>query len=266
MKPRKHITVLSLGAGVQSTALALLLEREMLDGFEKPQAAIFSDTKSEPGHVYQTVEWLREKLSYPIHTVSWGDLGKNTWKALTGHPVPERGHHQPGYIDLPIFSQSGMAKRQCTSVYKIAPIKREIRRIAESAPPALTATQYLGISTNEKQRAKPAREAWLNNQYPLIEHGWTRADCNDWLRREYPETVIRRSACYFCPYRSKSDWREIRDFYPAMYQDALAMERQMQEHPRGPWFLRSGGLQKGMEQDTLQPTLMGLDEPHCNLQ
>ena len=263
MKPKKHVTVLSLGAGIQSTALALLLERDLLPGCPKPQWAIFADTKAEPGHVYETIEWLRDKLSYPIVTTAWGDLAKNTWKALTGQPVPERGHHQPGYIDLPVFSESGIGKRQCTGVYKIRPIKQEIRRLADAAPPQLTATQYLGISTNETKRAKPAREQWIINRYPLIEHGWSRNDCLNWLNAKYPENPVKRSACYFCPFHTKAEWREIKGLYPGMYQDAVAMDRQMAEHPRGPWRLRAGGLENALANDNLQMKLMDEETPFC---
>ncbi len=232
MKPKKHVHVLSLGAGIQSTALALLLDRELLDGVTKPLWAIFADTKAEPPHVYQTLDWLETRISFPVIRTTWGDLAKNTWKALHGMPVPEQGHHQPGYIDLPVFSDSGIGRRQCTGVYKIRPIKKAIRELAEAASPALSATQYLGISANETRRAKPAREAWLTNSYPLIDHNWNRMDCAGFLDQEYPGHPVKRSACYFCPFHTTAEWRETRELYPNLYQDALAMDRQMAEHPQ----------------------------------
>ena len=261
---RKHVVVLSLGAGIQSTALALLLDQEALAGCPKPQWAIFADTRAEPPHVYETLDWLQERLSYPVVRTTWNDLAKNTWKAITGMPVPERGHHQPGYIDVPVFSEAGIGRRQCTGSYKIKPIKQEIRRLAESAPPKLTATQYLGISTNETRRAKPAREAWITNRFPLIEHGFTRMDCALWLDRHHQGHPVRRSACYFCPYHTAAEWREIAELYPNLYADALAMDRQMAEHPRGPWHLRQGGLQQSLASDQAQLRLSGMDDTFCN--
>ena len=262
-KPKKHVTVLSLGAGIQSTTLALLLDQDALEGFEKPLWAIFADTKAEPPHVYETLDWLSEKLSYPIVRTSWGDLARNTWKAIAGMPVPERGHHQPGYIDLPVFSETGIGRRQCTSVYKVRPIKQEIRKLAQSAPPHLTATQYLGISANETRRAKPAREAWITNSFPLIEHGWTRMDCLQWLNLNHPGHDVRRSSCYFCPFHNNADWREIAELYPNLYQDAAAMDRQMAEHPKGPWRLRAGGLEKALAGEQAQLRLPDPDDPFC---
>ena len=264
MKPKKHVVVLSLGAGVQSTALVLLLEADLLPGIPKPQVAIFADTLAEPPHVYQTLDWLEGKLSYPIVRTTRGNLAQNTWKAITGMPVPERGQHKPGYIDIPVFSDKGIGRRQCTGFYKVSAIKQAIRDFANSAPPALTATQYLGISSNETKRAKPAREAWITNQYPLIELNWTRTDCQLWLEQNHPEQKIRRSACYFCPFHSTADWREIAELYPNLYADALAMDRQMQEHPKGPWHLRAGGLAKlTAPQEDLQGRLFGSETHNC---
>ena len=131
----KHVVVLSLGAGVQSTALAIMLEQGTLPGLPKPDWALFADTRAEPMHVYETLEWLKPLVSFPIITTSWGDLRANTWRALRGEPVPERGHHTAGYIDIPIFSETGISRRQCTYVYKIRPIKAAIRELAGSKPP-----------------------------------------------------------------------------------------------------------------------------------
>ena len=251
-----HATILSLGAGIGSTAMALLLEQGILPGYAKPEAALFADTKSEPPHVYETVEWLRQYLSYPIITVSSGDLGANTWKALSRLPVPERGHHKAGYIDIPVFSESGIGRRQCTGFYKIKPIKAKIRELTNSKPPALTATQYLGISADEPKRIKPSQQKWLTSVYPLYDHGWTRAQCKQFLDDEYPGNPVRRSACYFCPYHTRAEWQEIKQLYPNLYQDAVAMDRALAEHPTGPWRLKQGGLEKSLAKQELQPPLL----------
>ena len=62
--------------------------------------------------------------------------------------------------------------------------------------PALAATQYIGISANETRRAKPARDAWLTNRYPLIDMGRKHTDCIEWLDANYPGHPVKRSACH----------------------------------------------------------------------
>ena len=53
---------LSLGAGVQSSVLALLLSRSdprlAENGYPKPDIAVFADTGWEPDYVYRHLDWL----------------------------------------------------------------------------------------------------------------------------------------------------------------------------------------------------------------
>lgn len=256
MPSHQRVVVLSLGAGIGSSAMALLVDNRRLPNVPRPDWAIFADTQSEPPHVYETVEWLRERLSFPVHTVTAGNLGANTWKALNGLPVPERGHHKAGYIDLPVFTRKGIGRRQCAGFYKIAPIKRKIRELAGSKPPRLQAVQYLGISSDEPRRIKTSRQKWLANRYPLHEHGWSRLDCRNYLDRYYPGNPVRRSACYFCPFHTSAEWLEIRELYPDLYQDALNMDQALAQHPTGPWHLKLGGLEAGLQKHLAQPRLI----------
>ena len=51
--------ILSLGAGVQSTTLALMAARgDLSPGFPQPMAAVFADTGWEPASVYRHLRWL----------------------------------------------------------------------------------------------------------------------------------------------------------------------------------------------------------------
>ena len=63
--------VLSLGAGVQSSTLALMIEKGEVPMVD---AAIFADTKSEQKAVYDWLNWLEAQLSYPVYRVSWRNL------------------------------------------------------------------------------------------------------------------------------------------------------------------------------------------------
>lgn len=69
------LRVLSLGAGVQSTTLALVAAHgeitPMLD------CAVFADTGEEPAGVYRHLAWLQSEdlLPFPIHVVRTGPLG-----------------------------------------------------------------------------------------------------------------------------------------------------------------------------------------------
>jgi hypothetical protein len=64
--------ILSLGAGVQSTTLALMVLRgDLPTSYARPVAAVFADTGFEPRRVYQHLLWLTQTLGdeLPVHIV-----------------------------------------------------------------------------------------------------------------------------------------------------------------------------------------------------
>jgi hypothetical protein len=69
-----RLRILSLGAGVQSTALALMAAYGEIGPM--PDCAIFADAGWEPKAVYEHLAWLRSSnvLPFPVHIVSAGDL------------------------------------------------------------------------------------------------------------------------------------------------------------------------------------------------
>ena len=65
---------LSLGAGVQSTTLALMAASGEI--MPMPDAAIFADTQAEPAKVYEHLDWLMGPgiLPFPVIVVTAGSL------------------------------------------------------------------------------------------------------------------------------------------------------------------------------------------------
>ena len=86
---------------------------------------------------------------------------------------------------------------------------------------------FLGISTDEMQRMKDAREKWKIHSFPLIENNWSRQDCLDYLRtiNLFPP----RSACYFCPYKTKKEWRHMRDHFPKEFEKACKYDESIRK-------------------------------------
>ncbi len=64
------LRVLSLGAGVQSTTLALMAVHGEIGPM--PDVAVFADTEWEPEPVYEHLRWLMSGniLPFPVHRVS----------------------------------------------------------------------------------------------------------------------------------------------------------------------------------------------------
>jgi hypothetical protein len=232
--PTVRLRVLSLGAGVQSTTLALMAAEGEIEPM--PDCAIFADTGWEPEAVYQHLRWLRSPnvLPFPVHVVSAGDIRADLLQASTG----ER------WASIPAFTRSvagtrveiGMIRRQCTKDYKIVPIRRKVRELADltrrRSPKTPVVEQWIGISLDEAIRIKPSFETWRVNRWPLIEQRMTRRDCIAWLEgHDYP--IPPKSSCIGCPFHSDAMWRRMRDHDPSAWADAVAIDRVIRTGLRG---------------------------------
>ena len=233
IRGRKPLQVLGLGAGVQSTVMALMAETGYL-GMERPDFAIFADTGWEPPGVYETLAWLKEQLSYPIHIVSNGNIRTNT---LAGNNPQGRP-----FIDMPVYTSNpdgttGIATRQCTRLYKMEPIYEFLRDYLgvepkRRAPKTTIVKMWLGITTDEVSRTKSgSRKEWIENSYPFIENEVSRAQLYTWFKERYPERNLPKSACIGCPYHTDRMWAEMQKNDPESFQDAIHVDWALRNIP-----------------------------------
>lgn len=197
------LTVISLGAGVQSTTMALMAAAGEITPM--PNCAIFADTGWEPAAVYEHLAWLEGVLPFPVHRVSGGDLRE---ALLAGG-----SRRSANFYTVPFFTtDGGMGRRQCTSHYKVEPIRKKVRELlgrSRGPVPANSASKWIGISLDEAMRMKPSGVQFEVNRWPLIEQRLRRSDCLRWLQRHgYPEPP--KSACLGCPYHSQEQWRDLK--------------------------------------------------------
>ena len=223
--PETKYTVLSLGAGVQSSCLALMAAKGEITPM--PDFAVFADTQAEPQSVYDWLDWLEKQLPFPVYRVSKGDLWSDE---LTPHKRKDGKSYMK--INIPVFGikpngqKTAAIGRACTSDYKIQPILNLIKSKCDikRAQKNITVTQWIGISWDELQRAKNPRHNWFQNRWPLIEKRMNRHHCLKWMTDNgYPEPP--RSACTFCPFHSDTEWRRLRDEEPHEFQKALIFDR-----------------------------------------
>ena len=237
MNAAPTLTVLSLGGGVQSSVMALMAGESLPPtgsggAFDRvPDCAIFADTHWEPPSVYEHLEWLGDRLSFPLYVVDNGRSLREDVKALTGHSGTRR------YVDIPIYLKGrdgegdGIGRRQCTDSYKVRPIRRRIRemlglRPRQRVPAGTTVELWLGISTDEAIRMKDSRDRWITNRYPLIEAGMSRRDCADWWEARY-DRPLERSACVACPFQSRQRWVETKRRWPELFAEAVEIDARM---------------------------------------
>lgn len=238
------LNVISLGAGVQSSVMALMAARGELTPM--PDCAIFADTQWEPQGVYDHLDWLETQLPFPVHRTTAGDIRADTLRELD--------QSNKRAASIPAFtSNGGMAMRQCTRQYKVDPIHKKLRELIglkprQRAPKEIVVRQWIGISTDEAVRMKPARDAWVQNTWPLIDAEMSRRDCLAWFERNYPGRVLAKSACIGCPFHNDALWREMKINDPESFADAVEFDR----------AFRSGG--KFKEERYLHRSCKPLDE------
>lgn len=216
----KHI--ISLGAGVQSSTMALMAARGEITPM--PDAAVFADTQCEPAEVYQWLGWLMEQLPFPVHQVTIGNLEQDVLNSKAIGRVAT-----PPFFTAGVAGKEGKLHRQCTRDYKINPInewcRREVLGLKKGQrAPKDTITQWIGISTDESHRAKLSKERWAVHRWPLLEKDMNRAQCLEWLQKNYGRKAP-KSACRWCPFHDNEFWKGLRDNQPVEWAKAVEFDR-----------------------------------------
>ena len=202
--------ILSLGAGVQSSTLALMMSKGLV---KPPECAIFADTQWEPKAVYNWLDWLEKQLPFPVYRVTEGNLRD---------AVLESKNSTGGRVaSIPWFMPGAMGRRQCTREYKIDPLRRKMRELVGRRGQVEVC---IGISVDEAHRMKPSRNKWQHHTWPLIDLRMTRADCLVWMERSgFPRPP--KSSCLGCPYHSDAQWQEIKDGPAEEWTDVVEIDR-----------------------------------------
>lgn len=232
LRNRDPTVVLSLGAGVQSSCLALMAERGEY-GLPKPDFAIFADTGWEPPEVYEHLDWLKSQISYEVVIVNSGNIKDN----ILDGKMPDGSK----FLGIPAFlvnpdGSTGILHRQCTTHYKTNPIHAYLREKLEiqpgrRAPRDVQVEMWLGISVDEAGRQKPNREEWVSKRYPLVQLGFTRGQLLKWFNENYPGRYLPTSSCIGCPYHSDAVWKQLKESDPKSFQDAVSVDWSLRNVP-----------------------------------
>lgn len=204
--------IISLGWGVQSFTLAVM---SALGDLPLVDYAIHADTTHERTATYEFAKrytpWLEERGIKVVTVINSATmLGKNS------------------IVDIPAFTFvegiKGMTRRQCTGAWKIVPMRRMIQQLRNGQP----VEQWLGISLDEVQRMKESNVKYITHRWPLIENRMSRHDCKLYLEKHGIE-IPPRSACVFCPFHSRTEWRDIRDNAPEDWTKAVQVDAQIRK-------------------------------------
>lgn len=232
------LKILSCGAGMQSTALALMscenAVRGMVhDGIPVYSAILFCDLGHEAPWVYSQVEFISaacRQCGIPFYILETGlyqtylrDFGRKRVSNAPFWTLDENG-------------KVGRLRRQCTLDYKIKVMQQFVKRELLGYRPNERIGPYdigrqemhLGFSAEEGQRRFESRHPLFVNKYPLIQMGWKRADCYGYtLERWGLET--KASACTFCPYHRNCYFEYLKLRHTGTYEELVALDEVLEE-------------------------------------
>lgn len=205
---------LSFGGGVNSTALLLLLT-ERGEEFE----TVFVNHGGDYPETYEYVDYLRDEGFEIIEIIP---------PAYCGCTTIEEYIYKYKFIP-------GRFARWCTMHFKVLPFLKYI-----TSP----CVAFIGFGHDEKHRAekrvkKHKLEKEVTYEYPLIDIQMNRVDCVD-LIKSHGFKVPSRSTCYFCPFQTKQEIRELFLNYPKLYEKVVEMETMCSGG--GKYFMKSKPL------------------------
>lgn len=210
---------ISYGGGVQSSALIVLAVQGRID---KVDAALFCNTGDDSEHP-DTLIYVREIMrpyceaaGLPLHEIQRTVRGES--QTLYGRMM---FHNRDSLSEpIPVYGYSGAPlSRVCTVDHKIRVLERWIKKNAERLP----VETFIGISTDEYERAKTGQNEYEIRRYPLLELGLNRIDCAN-IIAEAGLPVPPKSSCFFCPFHSILTWSELRRDRPDLFEKAAEIE------------------------------------------
>lgn len=230
--------ILSCGAGMQSTALALMSCESKLYGVmyeEVPiyDAIMFCDLGHEPQWVYKQVSFIKEACNrakipfYILDTHLYQDyidnFGKRRVVSIPFWSVDENG-------------KKGRMIRNCTLEYKINEMIKFTRyqllgyhkgeRTREEDIKAHE--MHLGFSFEEQRRCKENPNKMFVNKFPLVEMGLTRAD-NYQYNLEVWGLDTKASACNICPFHTNYFFQYVKQHSKSDYEDVVRMDELLEK-------------------------------------
>lgn len=239
--------ILSCGAGMQSTALALmacankLLNENRAESFnfrymEKVpiyDAVLFCDLGLEPDWVMNQVLFIKEACEwsgipfYILNSTLYEDYMNNFGtKRVTSIPfwsVDENG-------------KKGRMMRNCTLDYKIAIMQNFVRwellgykKGQRTKPEDIKAHEmHLGFSKEEEHRCKENKHKMFINKFPLCEMNLVRADNYAYIKDVWG-LETKASACCFCPFHTNYFFQYIKENHKYDYDRTIEFDQMLED-------------------------------------
>jgi len=203
MSKKKIRHILGLSGGKDSTALAVLLHKEI------PQMEyFFCDTHKELPETYDYLERIKVRLGIEIHYLE-AERGFDHWMEVYGGVLPSP------------------KMRWCTNFMKIRPLEKFV-----GDDEAIT---YIGIRADENRDGYISTKLNIQPVFPFKEREMLKGDIIRLLEDSgigLPDYYRwrSRSGCFFCFFQRKYEWIKLAEEHPNLFDEAVKYE---QEHKDG---------------------------------
>ena len=232
--------ILSCGAGMQSTALALMscenavrFPATLYPLVPVYDAVIFCDLGFEPPWVENQVKFTRLAcadakspfyiLKSPLYEDLMHNFGENRTVSIPWWTLRTDGHKakMPRFctIDYKIVTISNFVRWELLGYRKHQRLRDEDRKAHE---------MHMGFSLEESKRCKENQSPMFVNKFPLIEMGLTRADNYAYLMKRW-SLDAKASACTFCPFHTNFFYSYLKENEPEQYNSALEVDRLLRD-------------------------------------
>lgn len=235
--------ILSFGAGMQSTALALM-SCENAHATTKGQPAphpmvpvydlvIFCDLGFEPPWVLYQMEFTRKaceeagiafkSLPSPLYEDFMRNFGERRTISIPWWTLGADGH-------------KSKMPRNCTIDYKVEMISKYVRWevLGYKKGQRLRAEDkkahemHMGFSVEEAHRCKESPNPMFVNHFPLVEMGLTRADNFAYIKDVWG-LETKASACCFCPFHKNYFYQYLKENLSETYEQLVEMDELLRD-------------------------------------
>lgn len=238
-EPDMGYKILSCGAGMQSTALALMSCENKMKGFMVHPLVpiydliVFCDLGGEPAWVYEQVRFINEaceKAGIPFIVLDTN---------LYGYYMERFG--RKNVVSIPFWSvapdgSKAKMRRRCTIDFKILKIQQYARYNLHGYRPKQHTKKedigvhemHIGFSAEEARRSFKSLHPMYINRYPLIEMGLTRSDNFKYILEVWG-LETKASACVFCPFHRNYFYYHLMMNHENDYLQVTSMDKMLEE-------------------------------------
>ena len=223
MTQKKARQILGLSGGKDSTALAVLLHKEIPN-----MEYFFCDTHKELPETYEYLDRITARLGIKIHYLS-AERGFDHWLAVHNYLLPSP------------------KMRWCTVKMKIEPLEKFVGDDL--------AYSYIGIRADEDREGYVSTKPNIKPIFPFKKRGLVKQDIIQILEDSgigLPEYYKwrSRSGCFFCFFQRKYEWIMLAEEHPDLFEAAVQYEENHAD----------GRIYTWTERETLRELLQRKDE------